>query len=170
MVTRKMARTVDDTVDKTSTVVEAKDFARAGRLYYNDVRPNQSKASEYLQEVSTAFKSIKKDCGIKSMVAKFVFKLEQMEDHEREDALRCLSGLLKEFRMFMPRDLVDAAEGAAEEPAAIVPVEPKEAPRRKPKLVTVPVAPEKGPDWDVIQERLAGVVEPAPAPVDDDDF
>ncbi|WP_260581155.1 hypothetical protein [Sphingopyxis sp. PET50] len=90
-----------------------------------------SKVGEYSQEVSTAYKHIKKNCHIQSGAAKLAFKLDGMEEAKRDDFLRSFNGLCKELNIVMPRDLMDAAEGKPVE--SIVPVgEP-----RKPQLVRV---------------------------------
>ena len=132
-----MARAAADDDDG---LIKEKDFKKAAKIYYGDILPATSKASEYMQEVSTGFKAIKRECGVQSMVAKFVFKLLESEESKQEDALRCLKGLLTEFRLFLPSDLVDAAEGTAG--SDVVPSEPPAAKTRaKPKLVTIPAHP-----------------------------
>lgn len=114
-----------------ATEVPQKDFAGAVRAYRNDVKPAISKVGEFAQEVSTAFKHIKKNCHIQPGAAKLAFKLDGMEEAKRDDFLRCFNGLCKELNIVMPRDMVDAAEGKPVEP--IIP----EASRPKPALVAV---------------------------------
>jgi hypothetical protein len=111
--------------------VAQKDFAGAVRAYRNDIKPAVSKVGEYSQEVSTAYKHIKKHCHIQSGAAKLAFKLDGMEEAKRDDFLRSFNGLCKELNIRMPRDMVDDAEGKPVEP--IVPV----ADKPKPKLVDV---------------------------------
>src|SRR3546814_18533819 len=65
---------------------------------------------EFSQEVSTAYKHIKKHCHIQSGAAKQAFKLHGMEEAKRDDILRSFNGLCKELNIHMPRDLMDAAE------------------------------------------------------------
>lgn len=111
--------------------VPQKDFTGAVRAYRNDVKPAISKVGEYSQEVSTAYKHIKKNCHIQPGAAKLAFKLDGMEEAKRDDFLRCFNGLCKELNIVMPRDMVDIAEGKPAE--SIVP----EADRPKPQLVAV---------------------------------
>ncbi len=111
--------------------VAQKDFAGAVRAYRNDIKPAVSKIGEFAQEVSTATKHVKKNCHIQPAAFKFACKVAEMEEAKRDDLLRGLNGMLKEFGIFMPRDMVDIAEGKPVEsviPAAETP---------KPKLVTV---------------------------------
>jgi hypothetical protein len=125
--------------------IQHKDFAGAVRLYRNDIRPAQSKVGEYAQEQSTAFKAIKKSCGIQPSAAKAVFKLAETEEAKRDDWIRCFVGLCNELKIpLQSNDLVDQAEGNAPPPA------------RKPKLVTVP------PVSDGIDADLVDAAEPAP--------
>lgn len=126
--------------------VPQKDFAGAVRAYRQDVKPAISKVGEYSQEVSTAYKHIKKNCHIQPGAAKLAFKLDGMEEAKRDDFLRCFNGLCKELNIVMPRDMVDIAEGKAAE--SIVP----EADRPKPKLVEVGKAEDAGPEDDEDQE------------------
>lgn len=114
-----------------ATEVPQKDYAGAVRTYRNDVKPAISKVGEFSQEVSTAYKHIKKNCHIQPGAAKLAFKLDGMEEAKRDDFLRCFNGLCKELNIVMPRDMVDAAEGKPVEP--IIP----EADRPKPSLVAV---------------------------------
>src|SRR3546814_11987787 len=86
---------------------------------------------EFSQEVSTAYKHIKKHCHIQSGAAKLAFKLDGMEEAKRDDFLRSFNGLCKELNIHMPRDLMDAAEGTPIE--SIVPVSESQ----KPGLVVV---------------------------------
>ncbi len=127
--------------------VPQKDFTGAVRAYRNDVKPAISKVGEYSQEVSTAYKHIKKNCHIQPGAAKLAFKLDGMEEAKRDDFLRCFNGLCKELNIVMPRDMVDIAEGKPAE--SIVP----EADRPKPQLVAVGQNVEgAGPDDDEDQE------------------
>lgn len=111
--------------------VPQKDFAGAVRIYRNDIKSAVSKAGEHMQEVSTAYKAVKKNCNIQPGAAKLAFKLDSMEEAKRDDFLRCFNGLCKEMNIVMPRDMVDAAQGKPVEP--IIP----EADRPKPALVAV---------------------------------
>lgn len=83
------------------------DFDLAISLYRNDIRPAQSSVGEFAQEMSTAYKSIKKDAHINPQAAKLAFKLDQMEDFKRDDFLRGLYGLMKALGIGISADLVD---------------------------------------------------------------
>lgn len=112
--------------------IKAKDFDQAIRLWRNDIKSAQSKVGEFSQEMSTAYKAIKKQCNIQPGMAKFAFKMSETEDAKRDDQLRCLDGLFKALGIqFPPRDMVDAMQSG----------EPQ---RPNIKLVTVP----SGPDGD----------------------
>lgn len=117
--------------------VRAPDYALAVRFYREDIKPAQSKVGEYAQEQSTAFKAIKKQAGIQPQAAKAAFRLDTMESAKRDDWLRSFNGLLKELGIFMPRDMVDQAEGKGAVGEEVVPA----GERPRPKLVTIPTGP-----------------------------
>jgi hypothetical protein len=125
-----MARTARKEPEDFGEIKE-KDFAGAVRTYRGDILPAQSKVSEHSQELSTAYKHIKKSLHIQSGAAKQAFKLSDMEDSKRDDWLRCFNGLLSELGIALVPDLVDAM-GSTERP--------------KPKLVTIPAAVEGDTD------------------------
>ena len=114
--------------------IKPKDFAQAVKLYRNDIRPAAGRVGENAQEMSTAYKTIKKQCNIQPGMAKFAFKMSETEEAKRDDQLRCLHGLFKELGIqFPPRDMVDAMQDTQDGYA-----------RPKPQLVTIPT----GPDGD----------------------
>lgn len=125
-----MARAARKPKDDDGAVeVKKKDFDRAAKLYRKDIKPAVSKAGEAMQEASTAYKVMKKECHIQPQAAKLAFKLADMEEAKRDDFLRCLGGLLKEFNIaIVPTDLIDLMGGGEGET------------RPKPQLVTVPIA------------------------------
>lgn len=125
--------------------VHAPDYALAVRIYRQDIKPAQSKVGEYAQEQSTAYKAIKKNAHIQPGAAKLAFKLDEMEESKLDDFLRSLNGLLKALNIFMPADLVDAAEGKSNVGDAVIPI----GDRKRPQLATVPVS-------DGIDADLAG--------------
>ncbi len=103
-----MARTARQPKDDDTGEIKAKDFGLAKKLYHEDIKPAVSKAGEAMQEASTAYKAIKKTANIQGAAAKLAFKLVEMEDAKRDDFLRCLGGLLKEFGIDIePKDMVD---------------------------------------------------------------
>ncbi|WP_375249524.1 hypothetical protein [Sphingomonas sp.] len=120
--------------------VRTPDYQLAVRIWRNDIKPALAKSGEYAQEQSTAYKAIKKSANIQPQAAKLAFKLDGMEESKRDDFLRSLNGLLKALNIFMPLDLVDAAEGKGTTTDSVVPM----GQRPKPQLATVP----KGPAGD----------------------
>jgi hypothetical protein len=118
--------------DDTDGEIKQKDFAQAVRIYRQDIKQAVSKVGEHSQELSTAFKAIKKQCGISSKAAKLAFQLDDMEDFKRDDFLRSLNGMLKELGIYMPTDMIDVANGATAG-ESIIPT----GQREKPRLVTV---------------------------------
>jgi hypothetical protein len=113
--------------------VHKPDFDLARRIYFNDIKPAQGKVGEHAQEMSTAYKEIKKAAYIQPQAAKLAFKLVEMEESKRDDYLRSLRGLLTVFRIFIPADLVDQAEGKQTD-GNVIPI--GEASR--PSLATIP--------------------------------
>lgn len=123
-----MARTARKKEDDTGEVAK-KDFKSAVRAYRTDIKSAASKVGEHAQEISTAYKFIKKNCHIQPQAAKVAFKLEDMEEAKRDDFIRCFVGLLEEMNIpLQSNDLVDQAEGKTE-------------PRPRPSLVTIPGGP-----------------------------
>lgn len=125
-----MARRKKGDVQQDNVEVKKPDFDLAIRLYREDIRPAQSGVGEYSQEMSTAYKSIKKDANINPQAAKLVFKLDQMEDFKRDDFLRSVYGLMKALGIGISADLVDAM-GDGDAPSMPV------ASRDKPSLMPV---------------------------------
>lgn len=123
------------------------DFDLAVRIYRQDIRPAQSKVGEHAQEMSTAYKEIKKNAHIQPQAARLVFRLDAMEESKRDDFLRSFKGLLTALNIFMPSDLVDAAEGKAGFGDSVVPI----GERRPPHLATIPPAVEG--DVDLADEH-----------------
>lgn len=109
--------------DDTDGEIKQKDFAQAVRIYRQDIKQAASKVGEHSQELSTAYKAIKKQCGISSKAAKLAFQLDDMEDFKRDDFLRSFNGMLKELGIKQPYDMVDMANESVA--------------RERPRLVTV---------------------------------
>jgi hypothetical protein len=114
------------------------DFELAARIYREDIRPAAGKVGEHAQEMSTAYKDIKKKAHIQPQAARAAFRLVDMEPAKRDDFLRSFNGLLRELQIFMPADLVDAAEGKGTVGENVVPI----GESAKPKLATIPPAVE----------------------------
>ena len=116
--------------------LKAMDFDKAVSLYRQDIKPAISKVGEHAQEVSTAYKHIKKHCGIPPSIARFCFKLAEEEDTKRDVQLRALSGLLSKLGIgIIAADLVDQAQGSSG-----TPVIPTAQAKPRPNLVVVPPA------------------------------
>src|SRR3546814_19924019 len=81
--------------------VAQKDFAGAVRAYRHDIKPAIYKVGEFSQEVSTAYKHIKKHCHIQSGAAKLAFKLDGMEEEKSEHLLRSLHGRCQNMNIHM---------------------------------------------------------------------
>ena len=105
------------------------DYALAVRLYRQDIRPALGKVGEHAQEMSTAYKAIKKTAHVQPGAARAAFRLVDMEDAKRDDYLRSFNGLLRELGIFLPADLVDAAEGKGSINENVVPIGKPAAPQ-----------------------------------------
>lgn len=93
-------------------IVKAIDAERAKRLIEQDILPEQSTIGEHAQAISTAFKTIAKQCHIPSWVVRIAIKLKKTEDAKREHELRALNAMLEVFGIaVIPADLVDQANG-----------------------------------------------------------
>jgi hypothetical protein len=136
---KAMARAQRKARDPKPEQISAKDYDKAKSLYFNDIKPARSKAAEYMQEVSSAFKSVKKLCGIQPSAAKAALKIVEMEDAKAEDWLRSFNGILRSHNIDPnPKDLVDAMQGGTATPSPA---------SRKPDLVVVP--PSDGTESDL---------------------
>jgi hypothetical protein len=127
-----MARGKRKVADQVVEVLKP-DFDLARRIYFNDIKPAQGKVGEHAQEMSTAYKEIKKAAHIQPQAAKLAFKLVEMEESKRDDFLRSFRGLLTVFNIFIPADLVDQAEGKTGE-SNVIPI----GESAKPQLATIP--------------------------------
>lgn len=102
------------------TEVQQPDFAKAVRIFRQDIKPAVEAAGERSQEASTGYKAIKKDCRVNTRAAKFVFKLAGESEEKRNDVLRSVRGLLEAMNIGITDDLVSDAEGE-DNKAPIVP-------------------------------------------------
>jgi hypothetical protein len=127
-----MARAKRAKVDQVEEIKKP-DFELVKRLYFNDIKPAKSKQATEAQEQSAAFKEIAKTAHVDPAVAKFVFALVETEQSKCEHKLRSLNGLLQIFRLHMPRDMVDVAEGKPDE-SNVVPI----GESSRPQLATIP--------------------------------
>lgn len=127
------------------------DFALAVKLFRDEIRPAMGTVGEGAQEMSTAYKAIKKQAYIQPQAARAAFRLVDMEESKRDDYLRSFNGLLTELKIFMPTDLVDKAEGK-DTGSNVVPMGAGKRPASG--LVTMP-APYVGDDADLNPEPEA---------------
>jgi hypothetical protein len=127
-----MARGKRKVADQVVEVLKP-DFDLARRIYFNDIKPAISKQATHGQELSSAYKELKSVAHIQPQAAKLAFKLVEFEESKRDDFLRCLNGLLRSFNVFLPRDMVDIAEGKPETDN-VIPI--GDSPR--PSLATIP--------------------------------
>ena len=128
-----MARSARKPREPQVEEIKTPDFDLAVKIYRGDIKPAASKIGEHAQEMSEAYKAIKSRAHIQPQAAKLAFKLDDMEESKRDDFLRSLNGLLKRLNIFMPIDLVDAAQGKGAAGDGVVPA----GERRRPQLVTV---------------------------------
>jgi hypothetical protein len=92
---------------------EAPDFDKAVRLYRNDIKPAKSRASEFMQEASTAYKAVKKDALVHPGAAKAAFALAEMEYDKQQEWLRSFRGTLQALNIGIEADLFDGLDEAA---------------------------------------------------------
>lgn len=122
--------------DDNASELKSMDFDKAVRLYREDIKPAISKVGEHAQEVSTAYKHIKKHCHIPPAIARFCFRLAEEEDTKRDVQLRALNGLLQKLGIgVIAADLVDQAQGGTG-----TSVIPNAQAKPRPNLVVVPPA------------------------------
>jgi hypothetical protein len=101
---------------KTGTVsgeVAKPDFEKAVRLYRGDIKPAKSRSAEFMQEVSTAYKAVKKDARVHPGAAKVAFSLVEMEYDKQQEWLRSFRGTLEALGIGIEADLFDGLEGEA---------------------------------------------------------
>ena len=113
-----MARAARKPKDDDTGEVKAKDFAHAKKLFLQDIKPARSKASEFMQEISTAFKTVKKVCNMQPSAMKAAIKVIEMEDAKREDWLRTFNGYLRESNIDPdPKDMIDLMADGEQKPS-----------------------------------------------------
>lgn len=105
---------VKDDEPQNGGEVKKIDVDTALRIVRRDIKPNLAKVGEHNQELSTAYKAIRKDCNIPSWVIKLGLKLADTEDFKREHELRALHMVLSAMGISITPDLVDQAEGKGE--------------------------------------------------------
>jgi hypothetical protein len=112
--------------------VQKPDFELARRIYFNDIKPAVSKQATHGQELSEAYKEIQKTAHVDRQMAKLAFKLSETEESKRDHMLRSLKGMLEILRIYMPRDMVDVAEGKPED-SNVIPI----GDAQRPQLATI---------------------------------
>ena len=117
----------------SAEVVKQIDAAQAVRILRQDILPNITKIGERSQDVSTAYKAIKKNCNIPSWVVKLAIKLGDTEDYKRDHELRAMKEMFKAYGITLTEDLVDQAQDN-DDADGIIPTKKAAA---RPRLVTV---------------------------------
>lgn len=120
--TMARAKKQDDGAPEGGGEIKKMDVELALRLYRQDIKPNAHKVGEHAQEMSTAYKAIKKQAHISQSAARLAFKLDGMEPAAREHELRSLRALLVGLEISIPRDLVDVAQGVTEDGVSPIPL------------------------------------------------
>lgn len=110
------------------------DAKRAVKIMREDILPQLTTIGEHSQEMSTAYKAIKKECNVPSWVMKLAIKLMDTEDFKREHELRALEAMLIELGLSISEDLVDRAQGKGREDGKVI---PRQKASERPRLVTV---------------------------------
>lgn len=118
--------------DENDGEVKPIDAKRACQILRQDILPNLTKIGERSQEVSTAYKAVRKECNIPTWVMKLGIKLKDTEDYKRDHELRAMKAVFDELGISIRTDMVDIAEGKAGE-GNVIAVTKSERPR----LVTV---------------------------------
>lgn len=95
--------------------VRTMDFEGGKRVYFEDVKPARSQASEHMQAVSTAMKHVKKRLGMVPGAYQAALKIYEMEAGKQEAFIRTLVGQLNELAgrelvRHTFNDLVDIAQ------------------------------------------------------------
>lgn len=160
---RRMTRTAPPS-DDDEGLVHKKDFRRAMKIYHADIAPAASSAAEYMQTMSTAYKEIKKECHIQAFAMKTFVKVAELEESRRDDWLRSFAGLLEEARIYMPSDLVDAAEGKKPR-SNVIPLSDKKPSPADAGLVTIPED-----DSDLADEAVGAAIDNMADKIDEEDF
>lgn len=96
------------------------------KLIRTDIRPAQAKVGDHAQEMSTAYKAVKKQGNMNPQAVRLAVRLDDMEDAAREHWLRSFRAILSGLNIFIPRDLVDVAEGVPDSAMSAVPVAERE--------------------------------------------
>jgi hypothetical protein len=82
------------------------DFELAAKIYREDIRPAMSGVGEHAQEMSTAYKEIKKRAHIQPQAARLAFRLvDDGIEAKRDDFLRSFKGLLERAQDLRARSI-----------------------------------------------------------------
>lgn len=142
-----MARTARKPKDDDTGEVKVKDPALAKKLYFQDIKPARSKASEFMQEVSTGKKAVKKQAHLQSISFDTAVRLFEMEDAKEDDAVRGFVQFYNELKgrevlTYNSNDLVDQMQGKPDGYA-------------RPKLVTIPNSDGMESDLSDVADEIA---------------
>lgn len=87
--------------------VVAPDFAKAKRIFLNDIKPADEKTAKSRGDLSAAWGAIEKDAHCNKKAAKWTFWLLNQSEESRDDVLRTMYGLMKALEIGISQDLVD---------------------------------------------------------------
>lgn len=126
------SRATDDTDDGVSGQQPRPDAAKAFEIYDKQIKPKLVKIDTARGECSQPWQDIKEHAHFPRPVMNFIIALENIDDEAKRDHyLLALSEGLRHRELFLPRDLVTMADGAAG--GSIVGSES----RARPKLATL---------------------------------
>ena len=97
------------------------DFDKAAKIYREDVTPANKAQKQAMNEASTAWKAIKKDCRVHKGGFQQAMKISEMEEAEQQAYLRSLNAGLKQRGVVMHADAVDRMQGVNGDEVAIIP-------------------------------------------------
>jgi hypothetical protein len=136
-----MARTAKNKDDEVKELHKPDcDYAR--RLFMDEIKPAQARIGEFAQEMSTAYKELKKSAHVHPGAAKTVFKLVEMDFDKQQEWLRSFKGMCVVMNIGLERDLFDQEDDddtSHEFDATASDVVPSTAPRKAEPLVTLEV-------------------------------
>lgn len=118
--------------EDTDGEIKPIDAKRACQILRQDILPNITKIGERSQEVSTAYKAVRKECNIPTWVMKLGIKLKDTEDFKRDHELRAMKAVFEELGISIRTDMVDMAEGKSGDGSVV-----GTSQSSRPRLVTV---------------------------------
>jgi hypothetical protein len=142
--------------------VKAMDFAGGKRVYFEDVKPARSQASEHMQTVSTSMKHVKKHLNMVPGGYQVALKIYEMEAGKREAFIRTVVGQLNELlgHEILSHHYVDLVDLAQQ---------PKDDGYARPNLSVVADAPLADGDETDLMEAANAVIAAIDGPLPDGD-